>query len=299
VTLFMPNYTLLAAEWEEILARRPSLRELLEFWSTVLSGWLRWKEAAPAPAAFSAEECRRRWERGAALLADVEPAIPRAATEELLGPVMEQLAAHGPETAQAFQRLAAAWDRAEVGPEILLPRPDRDPAAFLADRFGLDVHVAAFLGPAALRPALETYFEPVRALPDGVWTPGTCPWCGSFPAYGDLMEDGRRRLSCLLCGGAWLGPRLRCPFCDTSDSRALTHLVAEGNEEGYFIEACRACRGYIKGVDRRQRWNAGPPLLEDWASPHLDLHASREGYWRPTPCLAHLLPPDAAEAPLP
>jgi hypothetical protein len=42
-------------------------------------------------------------------------------------------------------------------------------------------------------------------------------------------------------------------------------------------------------VDRRQRWNAGEPLLEDWASPHLDLYATREGYWRPTPSLVHLV----------
>ena len=62
-------------------------------------------------------------------------------------------------------------------------------------------------------------------------------------------------------------------------------------DEGYFIEACRACHGYLKGVDRRQRWNAGSPLVEDWGSPHLDLHAAREGYWRSTPSLAHLLPP--------
>jgi formate dehydrogenase maturation protein FdhE len=66
-------------------------------------------------------------------------------------------------------------------------------------------------------------------------------------------------------------------------------LLAEDAEEGYFIEACRACRGYIKGVDRRQRWDASSPLVEDWVSPHLDLYASREGYWRPTPCLAHLM----------
>jgi hypothetical protein len=43
-------------------------------------------------------------------------------------------------------------------------------------------------------------------------------------------------------------------------------------------------------VDRRQRWNAGPPLVEDWGSPHLDVYAAREGFWRSTPSLAHLLP---------
>ncbi len=288
----MPNYATLAAEWDELLARRTALREPLQFWTSVLSGWLRWKESTPAPLRWSAEACRERWERGVPLLAESDPVMPRGAVEDLLGPAMEQLACYGPEAALAFQRFAEAWDREEIGPDILLPGPGRDPTAVLSERFGVSLHLGAFLGPAALRPALETYFEGLRALPEGAWAGGTCPWCGGFPAYGDLIENGRRRLSCPLCGGTWIAPRLKCPFCGTWDSRDLIRLVAEGSEEGYFIEACRACRGYIKGVDRRQRWNAGSPLVEDWGSPHMDLHASREGYWRPTPCLVHLLPPE-------
>jgi formate dehydrogenase maturation protein FdhE len=76
----------------------------------------------------------------------------------------------------------------------------------------------------------------------------------------------------------------------------MVRLVAEDAEEGYFVEACLACRGYLKGVDRRERWNAASPLVEDWASPHLDYYAAREGYWRGTPSLAQLLPPDPAPA---
>src|SRR5262249_31398610 len=111
--------------------------------------------------------------------------------------------------------------------------------------------------------------------------------CGGFPAYGDLTEDGRRRLFCPLCGGLWTAPRLRCPFCDSWDSRDLIRLVAEGGEEGYFIEACGRCGGYLKGVDRRQRWNASSPQIEDWGSPHLDAYAAEREDWRPTPGLTH------------
>jgi len=287
----MPNYAVLAAEWEEVLTRRADLREPLEFWTTVLSGWVRWQETAPGTS-WSLQECLARWTRGVPLLAESAPAIPRSAVEDLLGPVMERLAWQRPGAPEAFQRFAHAWDREEIGPGVLLPRPGHDPAGFLGARFGIDVALGRFLAPAALRPALETYFEEARTLPDGAWTRGTCPWCGGFPAYGDLIEDGRRRLSCPLCGGGWIAPRLTCPFCETWDSRDLIRLVAEGNDEGYFIEACRACRRYLKGVDRRNRWNAATPLLEDWGSPHLDLHAAKEGYSRPTACLVDLLPPD-------
>ena len=293
----MPDYSALMADWEALLVRRAALAEPLQFWTAILEGWVAWKPPATlVPLVLSPEECRPRWQAGRALLADAAPEIPPASVEDLLGPVMERLAADGPEAAAALRRFAEAWDDGQVDARTLLPSLDGDPATTLQERFGLGSHLGAFLPVAALRPALEIYFEGVRALPDGVWTRGACPWCGGAAAYGDLVEDGRRRLSCHLCGGAWIAARLRCPFCDGWNSRDLVRLVGEALDEGYFIEACRACLGYLKGVDRRQRWNAGPPLVEDWGSPHLDLHASREGYWRATPSLAHLLPPEDREA---
>lgn len=292
----MADYPALTAEWQELLGRRSALREPLAFWTAVLEGWAAWKPPAGfLPLGWTADECRRRWERAVPLLAEALPAIPSASVEDLLGPVMERLATDGPEAAEGFRRFALAWDEGQIGPAALLPGAAHDAATFL--RFSIGAHLGAFLALAALRPPLEAYFESVRGLPEGVWTRGACPWCGGAPAYGDLIEDGRRRLSCHLCGGAWIAPRLRCPFCESWNSRDLVRLVAEDLEEGYFIEACRTCRAYLKGIDRRQRWNAGSPLVEDWGSPHLDLYAAREGYWRSTPSLAHLLPPDVEGPP--
>ena len=288
----MPHYSALLGDWHAILARRAAMAEPLGFWTAVLEGWAGWKPPATlVPLTWTTEDCRRCWERNSPLLAEATPSIPAGSVEELLGPIMERLAADGPETVEALRRFAEAWDRGEANVADLLPRPERDPVALLQERFALPSALGAFLPLAALRPALETYFEGVRELPDGVWTRGACPWCGGAAGFGDLVEDGRRRLSCHLCGGAWIAARLRCPFCETWNSRDLVRLVAEELEEGYFIEACRACRGYLKGVDRRQRWNAGSPLVEDWGSPHLDIYAARQGYWRSTPSLAHLLPP--------
>lgn len=289
----MTDYTLLMADWEALLTRRAALREPLRFWTAILDGWATWKPPAPlVPLTFSAAECRTCWESGEPLMARSAPTIPPDSVEDLLGPVIERLAADGPQAAAALRRLAEEWDSGRVDVTALLPAPDRDPVARLEERFGLSARLGAFLAPAALRPALETYFESVRERPDGVWTRGGCPWCGGAPGYGDVVEDGRRRLSCHLCGGAWLAARPGCPFCESRDSRDLVRLVSEPLEEGFFIEACRACRGYLKGVDRRQRGNAGPPLVEDWGSPHQDLQAAREGYRRSTPSLAHLLPPE-------
>lgn len=288
----MPDYTGLRAEWQEMLARRRAMGDALALWTSVLDGWHSWDDPGVIPPTWGAQECRERWERGVPLLAEAAPAIAPVSLEELLGPLMERLAAAGPDDALALGRFAAAWDAGTIGPASLFPTSGKDAAAALQEEVGLPAHLVGFLAHAGLRPALETFFSRVRTLPEGSWDRGFCPWCGGLPSYGDLLEDGRRRLSCHLCGGAWTAARLRCPFCQAWQSGDMVRLVAEGAEEGYFVEACLSCRGYLKGVDRRERWNAASPLVEDWASPHLDYYAAREGYWRGTPSLAQLLPPD-------
>lgn len=302
----MPDYAGLCAEWQEMLTRRRAMGDALALWTLVLDGWRGWQDPSVEPLKWSAEECRERWERGVPLLAEALPAIAPESLEDLLGPVMERLAAAGPDDALALGRFAEAWDAGRIGPAALFPASGKDAAAALQpaalqpaalqDEAGLPAHLAGFLAHAGVRPALETFFSRVRALPEGGWDRGFCPWCGGLPSYGDLLEDGRRRLSCHLCGGAWTAARLRCPFCQGWQSGDMVRLVGGGAEEGYFVEACLACRGYLKGVDRRERWNAASPLVEDWASPHLDYYAAREGYWRGTPSLAQLLPPDGDPA---
>jgi hypothetical protein len=283
------DYAGLRADWDDLLARRSALGTALGFWTPVLDGWLAWRPGPLAALAWSVDECRSRWSRGVPLLAEAQPDVPREALEELLGPMVERLACAGPAAADAMQRFVDSWDAGQIGPANLLPGSGKDGPLALQERLGMDAPLIGFLAVAGLRPALDAFFEGVRALPDGVWTPGGCPWCGGMAGYADIVEDGRRQLSCHLCGGAWIAPRLRCPFCEGWQSGDLVRLVGEDVEEGYFIEACRSCHGYLKGVDRRQRWNAGAPLVEDWGSPHLDVYASREGYWRATPSLSQLI----------
>ena len=111
---------------------------------------------------------------------------------------------------------------------------------------------------------------------------------GAPPGFADVVEGGHRRLACHFCGGAWSFAKLRCPLCGVEGTKDLQRLQAEGEDAGYVISGCRACRGYLKELDRRERWNGGPPLLEDWASPHLDVVARREGLRKALPALLDL-----------
>jgi len=84
---------------------------------------------------------------------------------------------------------------------------------------------------------------------------------------------------------------LRCPFCGIEGPQHVVRILPEdAREEGYAISACRSCGAYIKEVDRRARCNAGPAPVEDWGTPHFDLIALGQGYWRPVPALLQWAP---------
>ncbi|MBI3634938.1 MAG: formate dehydrogenase accessory protein FdhE [Candidatus Rokubacteria bacterium] len=276
----------LRGAWADLLERRTAFATSLVLYGDIVELWAA-HEPAIAPLAWSAARARAVWERGLPLAAVAPPPLAADAVEPLLGPAMELLVAVRPARGDAVQRFAEAWDRGDVTTAALLPAPGGVGTVDAA--LGLDADGVAFLAGVALRPALETYFAPCRGHLDGAeWDRGTCPFCGAPPGFGDLVEDGRRRLACHLCGGGWTFPRLRCALCGLADSKRLTRLEPSEKDEGYFVSACDACRGYVKEIDRRVRWNGGPALVEDWGSPHLDLIARRAGYRRPLPSLVEL-----------
>jgi FdhE protein len=275
--------------WHALLERRRAFAASLAPYGELLERWASVETGMPAPT-WTAAACRDCWLRGVPLLAEVRPPLAVEALEDLLGGVMEQLAALDAARAPALQRLAGAWDAGAVTPASLLPARDGigDGAAEVAS--GLDSGVVSFLACATLRPALERWLAPARAHLEGVdWGRGVCPFCGAAPGFIDVVEGGHRRLACHFCGGTWGFAKLRCPLCGVEGTEALYRLKAEGADEGYVIAGCKRCRGYLKELDRRERWNGGPPLLEDWATPHLDVVARREGYRKPLPSLLDLL----------
>lgn len=287
----MPERESLAADWKDLLGRRPQYRDTLRLYHAVIDAWDRWTSVDVPVLRWSAEECRQRWERGVPLIAEALPAFERGAIEPLIEPVLEELAAIGEEEAEALDRFARAWYEGRIVPADLLRGRLGDSGRTAAAALGIPADLLGLLTYLGLRPALEAYFSQARsAFTAGLWDGGGCPFCALPPSFADIGDAGKRWLYCALCGGRWTVGRLRCPFCDNRDARTLTRLSAEGGEEGYLIEACDLCRGYLKGVDRRLRWNVGSPLIEDWGTPHLDLIAQRKGYWRATPSLVQLAP---------
>ncbi len=276
--------------WADLLRRRPAFRDSLTIYGEILDAWARWSPPRPLALSPDAAGWRAAWERGTPLVEHAAATLRPADVEELVGGAMEILARAEPTLGAGLQRLADAWDRGAVGPVAFLPARGRIGSGAVEQASGLAGDVVAFLAGASLRPALQAVFAPAREeLDEGSWSLGVCPFCGGPPAFTDVIEDGRRRLACHLCGGAWLFAKLRCPFCGVEGAQHQVRLTPEeAREEGYLVAACRECRAYMKEVDRRARWNAGPALIEDWGTPHFDLVAHRQGYWRPIPSIVQL-----------
>jgi Protein involved in formate dehydrogenase formation len=271
-----------------LLQRRPTFRETLEPFSRVFRAWAEWTEDQSAPLRLSVEACHARWSKGEPLLAGASPSIPPDSLETLLDTALDVLAGF----AEDPQEFAEAWDHGEIVPSALFPERGRIGTIEVQQRSQLSQNALAFLAVVALRPVLATYFAECREhVADSEWDLGICPCCGGPPGFADLIEDGRRQLACHLCGTSWTFARLVCPFCGTRTAAELIRLMAEDAEEGYAVGACRSCRGYVKELDRRVRWNAGCGLIEDWGSPHLDLVAHRQEFWRPLPTLIQLASP--------
>ena len=279
----------LRQQWEDLLRRRPAFRPSLGLYDAIIDVWA---AASPSVAAlgWSTGECRERWERGVPLIAPAPPPLVAGEVEEVLGAVIDVVSTLIEDAGAGLRRLAEAWDAGAVTPADLFPAKGQLGSATLAERLGLGPELTAFLGASTLPPFFEAYFSHVRGhLEDGVWKLGVCPLCGGPPSFADVVENGQRRLACHLCGGAWAFPRLSCPLCGNDRSRDVVRLDPGEGEEGYAIVACTACRGYVKELDRRLRWNGGGALVEDWGSPHFDVVARRAGYWRPIPSLVDMM----------
>ena len=274
--------------WRDLLARRRALAASLAPYAEMLERWSAWTPPGRA-LTWSAARCRESWARGVPLAAEAPPPLGVDDVEDLLGAAMEDVAARDSVRAAALQRLAGAWDAGAIGPQALLPSREGIGEGRVESASGLDTAAVTFLAYATLRPALEAWLAPARPHFEGVdWGRGVCPFCGAPPGFADVVEGGHRRLTCHFCGGAWGFAKLRCPLCGVEGTKDLRRLQAEAEDAGYVITGCRACRGYLKELDRRERWNGGPPVLEDWASPHLDLVARREGFAKPVPALLDL-----------
>ncbi len=153
----------------------------------------------------------------------------------------------------------------------------RDPA--LVEARGVSGEFLACVLLAALRPSFRCHAERLQPLTEEVaWHRALCPICGSVPSLSELRgEPGRRHLRCAVCEASWRVPRLRCPFCGTTDHTRLRYLTIESDFK-MRLDVCKACRRYLKTRILPGGGAEADPFGWDLATLHLDSLARERGY---------------------
>ena len=155
--------------------------------------------------------------------------------------------------------------------------------------FGSEPAPLAFLARAFLSPVAEALSDLVE-VPAGSARTSACPYCG-WPPQVSMLDDepdtqGNRRLVCAFCAANWTFGRSVCPSCSESGEKGLAFHVDDAAPH-VRVEACATCRRYLKSVDLRVSGFA-EPLVDDLATPELDLWAAEQGLEKITPNLLGL-----------
>lgn len=249
-------------ELTRLAAERPSLAEPCRFLREVLP--VLFAEPVAPPIDITAERTRTKLSGGVPVLrgemVEPDPAFARRwrATWTAAGKT-------APDSATARNLLN----------ELLTGQPDA--LATRATESGLDPGIAT----TALRLTVLPWFAAIHR--DAVrWEHGFCPICGSWPLLGEFRGlEQQRFLRCGVCAGGWESPRLRCPFCATTDHQQLGYFFVESEEGKYRVSTCAACRGYVKMISTLTELSPMRLLVADVATLHLDLAAADRGFFVP------------------
>lgn len=265
-----------------LLADRPHTAPLLQFYLSVLE--LQTAVCAPIDAS--------RWVAASAAPGGDTPRIQleRLPLDELsveFSTFCREMPATVPDPVSWAAR-AVTRAESETQVDLLLSLLTGGEFATLGAALGCEPAPLAFLARAFLSPMAEA----LSALaPTGAPTPApVCPQCGWPPQVSRLEDEshtqGVRRLVCAFCAAAWAFPRAVCPACGVSGDDGLVFHVDEALPH-LRVEACKTCRHYLKSIDLRVLGLA-EPLVDDLATPELDLWATEQGLDKIAPNLLGL-----------
>jgi FdhE protein len=222
-------------------------------------------------------------------VADV--AFPADVLGRLLRTVRNAAATHGRETEDIRRLCGEAAAEPAALPALAAAAafgPDLEALESLARRWRVYLDALLFVGRVLAAPCVAEAVHgcaPASGEVAGSAEAHRCPACASPPSVARLRRaDGRRVLTCGLCGTEWEMVRLACAWCGVSDREALGTLRLD-DAGARWIETCERCKGYIKTVDERRlpEGEAVCAVVEEAATLHLDLLAEREGYIRRVP----------------
>jgi FdhE protein len=267
---------------ERLARERPEYLEILSVFREIF-GYVAGREDATG-IAFAVPVAARS-ERAAAGLPLIAPDAVRVDGEKAsaflagLLAVMERVGTEGHGELAALGRALAerALDLTALFAACLAR--DRGALAGAAAAVPVSPSLLEFVLELPLKTALEGVAASLDPKAFEGWSHGHCPVCGGRAGMDELVgEEGRRYLSCSGCFFKWPYKRIKCPYCGSEDPASLSYFAA--GDGPTRVGVCRACTRYIKTRDSRAGSADVPLEVEDLATLHLDLMASKEGFER-------------------
>jgi FdhE protein len=261
--------------------RNPHYREVLDLAERMLIEKCRARDRRPSPSSpIDPIKAKKHAGEGIPYLRFSEPLFNSSQVEEVFSCLLQSFRELNPARYQPLKKATEAknWKLDRVLGRLVQNQLSEKN---LEEELGPEGSLLFFFLVQSLKPALENLAEEWRAvLKDLSWDQGFCPFCGGFPGMGEIREEGRRFLHCLLCGTEWESPRMQCPYCRNGDQEQHTYFQVEGEVENR-VDICLACRHYLKTVDSREMEGPLDFEVEDYLTLHLDHLAQEEGYLRP------------------
>jgi len=270
-----------------LLASQPETAPWLGVLSAVVEEAADGSPGAPWGAVAAATTLQTEHSPGTPLLAGARIPIDARLADRWVRRVLALAAEAGP---QAIGLRAAAGDDPSVTPletrAFLEAAVNADGGRLeaLARSLDIDPHALAAVAALAVVPLLQALRRRFGPAVDPRWHEGWCPICGGWPHLAEQRGLERtRRLRCARCGGDWVQPGIRCPYCGAIGHESRAALVSEQDGEARKVETCSACRGYLKSVSTLRAWAGDEVTLTDLATVDLDLVALERDFERPQP----------------
>jgi FdhE protein len=266
-----------------LLASQPETAPWLGVLSAVLEEAADGPQGAPWDAVAAAATLQTEHAPGTPLLAGARIPVKAPLADRWVRRLLTLAAEAGP---QAIGLRVAASDGALDTRAFLEAAVNADGDRLEAFARSLDIDADALAAVAALAvvPLLQALRRRFGPAVDPRWHEGYCPICGGWPHLAEQRGLERaRRLRCARCGGDWVQPGIRCPYCGVAGHEARAALVSEQDGEARKVETCSACRGYLKSISTLRAWAGDEVALTDLATVDLDLVALEREYERPEP----------------
>jgi len=268
---------LLIAEKEKF----PELAEVIDLHYDLLTAQLQ-IEIHPQQVNLSSEGAKVRLERGFPLLVSHELDLDWKTFFDLFKEICQITSQHRPDL---FNQLEGFLATLENDPEavrtsvkVYIEEGELESCCNMAIVGKEQAELLSFVYNNALKPFLQAYSDTLIPLVNlEVWQRGWCPLCGGEPDFAFLEgKSGVRQLVCSRCDTHWVYPRIKCPFCQTSDPTRLSFYPNEDMK--YRLYVCQDCQRYLKAVDLRKVSSELLVPLERIMTVALDLAALEIGY---------------------